>query len=157
VLRIRFRGVRHFPGTFRYQMLILLPSHLTTERLQNLLIQCRLFSKPYYSMLQIRLHREISLSGACKSTTCPWGYLSVLCRIGQRCLLAFFKRTIHCNILRNKCLSFRHLLDMSGIRYHRVIPVPKCFGYRLSVRRLHVQNSPMVVTLKGTQERYSIA
>ena len=117
-------------------MLISLPGHLTTERLQNLLIKCRLFSKPYYSVLQIRSHGEISLSGACKSTTCPWGCLSVLCRIGQRCLPAFFKRAMRCNILRNKCLPFRHLPDMSGIRYHRVIPVPKCFGYRLSVRPL---------------------
>jgi len=127
-----------FPWLFfriGYQMLLSLPGHRITARFQNLLIKCRLFPKPYYSALPIRSHGEISLSGACKSPTCPSGCLSVLCRIGQRCLLAFFKRAMRCNIMRNQCMPFRHPPGMSGIRYHRVIPVQKCFGYRLSVRR----------------------
>ena len=67
------------------------------------------------------------------STTCPWGCFSVLCRIGQRFLLAFLEHAMRWDILRSKCLQPRHLLGMSGIRYHRVIPLPECFGDRLSV------------------------
>ena len=123
VRRIRLHGVRHFPETLRYQLLRSLPGHRITERRQNLLTKDRWFSTPPESVHQIRSHGEISVPGAYESTTCPWGYLSVLYRIGQRYLLVFFKRAMRCNILRNKCLSYRHLPDMPRIRYHRVIPV----------------------------------
>jgi hypothetical protein len=141
VLRIRSHEVRSLSGAFRYQMMISLPGCFATEMLQNLLIKCGLYPTSIYSVLRIRSHEVRSLSGAYMSTTCPWGCFSVLCRTGQRFLLAFLGHAMRCDILRSKCLQPRHLLGMLGIRYHRVIPLHGCFGYRLSVRLLEAAKS----------------
>jgi hypothetical protein len=54
---------------------------------------------------------------------------------------SFLAHAVCCNILYSKYLQPRHLLGMSGQRYHRVIPLPECFGCRLSVRRLEAVKS----------------
>ena len=55
----------------------------------------------------------------------------------------FLAHAMCCNILYSKYLQPRHLLGMSGQRYHSVIPLPECFGDRLSVR-LHAYGKQKV-------------
>jgi len=116
-------------------MMISLPACLSTEILQNLLIKCGLYSKPSTVCSRIRSHEVISLSGACMSTTCPWGcffgIMSHRSEIFCWLFLSMLCAMISCVV---SVLQPRHLLGMPGIRYHRVIPLPECFGYRLSVR-----------------------